>query len=307
MTEKKPVTQAMRNELRKGFPDAAYSFLAHKPEFTTLKAMYITERLNDVFGLGRWTIEFNIVEKTAENIVLQGEFISYDYDIHVPKQFGGHSLNRKGMELADAYKSAVTDCQSKIVSYLEIGIDMFKGLIITPEQEKALQEKALQARKQNYNGYKQTQQKQPPKQEKKPQKQPTVKELQSDINKIEQGKIIKLPKRQKDKLTETHKNFRDCVKWIADGGKMDELRKRFDIDPVIEIFLTNAANGKEKLTDEFKHYTDLVDYLVKGGTMETLRKYFEFDKIVEKGLSNAAADLVFLNWQREQAQHEKQG
>ena len=92
--------------------------------------MYVTERLNDVFGVGRWTIEVEIIERTNDYVLVQGEFHALDYDVAVPKQFGGHQTTGKNVEIADGFKSALTDCQSKIASYLEIGIDMFKGLIV---------------------------------------------------------------------------------------------------------------------------------------------------------------------------------
>jgi hypothetical protein len=132
--ELKIVDEELRVKLRAEFPDKAYSAHPTKTFLTTLKAMYVTERLNDVFGIGRWTIHVEIIERTADYILLQGEFESKDYDIVIPKQFGGHGTTGKGTEIADGYKSALTDCQSKIASYLEIGIEMFKGNINPPNK-----------------------------------------------------------------------------------------------------------------------------------------------------------------------------
>lgn len=133
--EKQKITAEMREELIKSFPDEAYKNHPTKTFLTTLKAMYVTERLNDVFGIGRWSIEVEIIERTTDYVLLQGEFISLDYDVIVPKQFGGHQTTGKNTEIADGFKSALTDCQSKIASYLEIGIDMFKGLIKVDAQK----------------------------------------------------------------------------------------------------------------------------------------------------------------------------
>ena len=126
---KEAITSEMRKELRKPFPAEAYSKHPTKTFLTTLKAMYITERLNDVFGIGRWSINVEIIERTDDYVLVQGEFICLDHEVLVPKQFGGHKTTGKNTEIADGYKSALTDCQSKIASYFEVGIDMFKGKI----------------------------------------------------------------------------------------------------------------------------------------------------------------------------------
>ena len=127
--EKKIITQEMREQLRSPFPPKAYSKHPTKTFLTTLKAMYVTERLNDVFGVGRWTIETEIIERTDNYVLVQGEFKALDLDVILPKQYGGHNTTGTNIEIADGYKSALTDCQSKIASYLEIGIEMFKGNI----------------------------------------------------------------------------------------------------------------------------------------------------------------------------------
>jgi hypothetical protein len=127
--EKTKITSEMRIALRADFPKEAYKKHPTKTFLTTLKAMYVTERLNDVFGVGRWTIDIEIIERTADYVLVQGEFKSIDFEAITPKQFGGHKTSGTNTEIADGFKSAVTDCQSKIASYFEIGIDMFKGNI----------------------------------------------------------------------------------------------------------------------------------------------------------------------------------
>lgn len=127
--EKKVITEEMRAKLRSSFPDEAYSQHPTKTFLTTLKAMYITERLNDVLGIGRWFLKTEVAERTSDYITIKGVFYSLDYDIAPIEQYGGHVTTGKNTEIADGYKSAITDCTSKIASYLEIGIDMFKGKI----------------------------------------------------------------------------------------------------------------------------------------------------------------------------------
>jgi len=135
MENKTKITEEMRVLLRKKFPDKAYSQHPTKKFLTTLKAMYITERLNDVFGVGRWSIDHKVIERTADYVLIQGSFISLDFEVIIPSQYGGHNTSGTNTEIADGYKSAITDCISKISSYLEIGIDMFKGEINTYKKQ----------------------------------------------------------------------------------------------------------------------------------------------------------------------------
>ena len=127
--EKTAITEGMRKSLRDAFPDEAYKQHPTKTFLTTLKAMYITERLNDVFGIGRWSILHEVIERTNDYVLIQGSFTSLDYEVIVPSQYGGHKTSGTNTEIADGFKSATTDCISKIASYLEVGIEMFKGNI----------------------------------------------------------------------------------------------------------------------------------------------------------------------------------
>ena len=122
-----PISQEIRDKLRK--PIASDGIRAHenKPYLTSIKSIYITERLNDVFGIGRWTVIHKVVKDEDGYILMKGRLVLLDYDCRVPWQFGGHRTEGTGTEPADGYKSAVTDIISKSASYLEIGIDVFKG------------------------------------------------------------------------------------------------------------------------------------------------------------------------------------
>ncbi len=127
--ESRHITPEMHDALRAEFPGEAYKKHDSKSYLTTLKAMYVVERLNAVFGLGRWTV-IHKVESAENNYVLMSGYIKvFDYDVHVPIQYGGHATSGTGKEPADGYKSAITDILSKSASYLEIGIELFKGNI----------------------------------------------------------------------------------------------------------------------------------------------------------------------------------
>jgi hypothetical protein len=103
------------------------------------------ERLNNVFGLGRWNLKHEIVRSgfdpkdNKENFILMsGELVLLDYDAKIPRQYGGHVVGRKGSDLADSYKSAVTDLLSKTASYIGVGIDVFKGKVDPRDPKRSL-------------------------------------------------------------------------------------------------------------------------------------------------------------------------
>ena len=101
-----------------------------KTYLSSIKAIYVTERLNDVFGVGMWQIKTNHIT-TAEKgmVVVKVELSIPEYGIYY-ESFGGNDNGgetSKNFDLGDAYKGATTDAITKIGSYLGIGIDVFKG------------------------------------------------------------------------------------------------------------------------------------------------------------------------------------
>lgn len=127
MNEKKEITQEIRDKLREPMPAEAISAHPTKSFLTTIKSIYIVERLNDIFGVGKWNIEHEIVLHNDNYVLMKGELKILEYNCNIPVQYGGHNTIGKNVEMADGFKSAVTDILSKCASYLEIGIDVFKG------------------------------------------------------------------------------------------------------------------------------------------------------------------------------------
>jgi hypothetical protein len=95
-----------------------------KTFLSTIKAIYVVERLNEVFGLGGWFINNVFVERAEKWVVIKSTFQAPEYGITIPDVFGGND----NADLGDAYKGACTDALTKIGSYLGIGMDIFKGL-----------------------------------------------------------------------------------------------------------------------------------------------------------------------------------
>ena len=125
------VTTEMRQALRMPLPKDAVKQHPTKTFLSSIKAIYVTERLNDVFGVGSWQIKVNHVTTTDKSmVVVKVEFSIPEYGIYF-ECYGGNDNggeNSKNFDLGDAFKGATTDALTKIGSYLEIGIDVFKGL-----------------------------------------------------------------------------------------------------------------------------------------------------------------------------------
>ncbi len=159
--ELRKITPEMREALRAEFPVNAYKQHPTKTYLGTLKPQFIVERLNDVFGIGRWSIETTIAERSENEVLMKGTFIALDYDVTVPSQYGSHTTSGKNVELADGFKSAMTDCLSKCASYLEIGNNLFKGNIDFSNGKITLKEELSILTTKNSGSYKQPENKKP--------------------------------------------------------------------------------------------------------------------------------------------------
>ena len=127
----------MREKLNKAMPAASIGRHPSMTFLSTIKSIYVTERLNDVFGSGGWDLETNIIKEERlvhnvkgsdidyDHVIVRGRLYFREFDLYGPNQFGGH--DDKTTMAVNAYKGAVTDCLSKCASLLEIGIQVFKG------------------------------------------------------------------------------------------------------------------------------------------------------------------------------------
>ena len=95
---------------------------------TSIKAQYVTERLNEVLGVMNWTHggEFQRVE---EGVLYLGTLI-ITVNGRQNRQFApGFARLSEGKNLGDVYKSAKTDSLSKAASLMGVGNSVFKGLV----------------------------------------------------------------------------------------------------------------------------------------------------------------------------------
>jgi hypothetical protein len=138
--ETKKVTEEMRLSLNKALPSEAIKPHPTKTYLSSIKAIYVTERLNEVFGVGAWRTKVE-KESVSENgmVVVKLTFEIPEYNIYY-ESYGGNDNGgetNKNFDLGDAFKGASTDALTKIGSFMEIGIDVFKGKTPTTQPKQA--------------------------------------------------------------------------------------------------------------------------------------------------------------------------
>ena len=116
--------KSIAEELSKELPLEALQPIPGKPYLTSIKGIYVTERFNEVFGVGGWRVKVDFVERKDEAVVVKVIFEVPDKGIYY-ECYGGN--NNK--DLGDAYKGATTDALTKIGSYLGVGLEVFKGKV----------------------------------------------------------------------------------------------------------------------------------------------------------------------------------
>ena len=109
-------------KLKAPLPAEAVSPNSDKPGLSSIKVIFVVERLNEVFGLNGWKVVNEVVE-SGQMVVVKATLSVPKYEITV-EQFGGNNNFDRG----DAYKGACTDALSKCASYLGVGMDVYKGL-----------------------------------------------------------------------------------------------------------------------------------------------------------------------------------
>lgn len=116
--------------LEKDLPAAAISQHPTKPYLSSIKSIFITERLNEVFWVGGWQIRVRKESEDAKGMVIvHTTFEVPEYEIHYEVIAGNDNgwATSKNFDLGDAYKGAITDWIGKIASWLGIGAHVYKN------------------------------------------------------------------------------------------------------------------------------------------------------------------------------------
>lgn len=127
----------MYTNLKVDFPKEAYGEIRRgKLSLTSIKAQYVSDRLNEVFGIFGW--EFNGVPTISDKgVLIDGSLrVQIGKKIRQVRQYGfaEHSIKMKNGEVmdknvGDVYKSASTDSLTKCASMIGVGDSVFKGKV----------------------------------------------------------------------------------------------------------------------------------------------------------------------------------
>ena len=133
--ENKKLTAEQVAMLNEPLPAKALKQHPTKAFLTTINSIYVTERLNKVFGVGAWRVKPELQEADGKMVVVKTTLTIPEYGIEY-ECYGGNDNADRG----DAYKGAVTDAITKIGSWLGIGADVWKneaGKQTAPRQQPA--------------------------------------------------------------------------------------------------------------------------------------------------------------------------
>lgn len=129
----KTLTPEQIEMLRLPLPPEAIDPHPTKPYLSTIRAPYVIERFNNVFGEAGWEMADEFVKEeelfnkdgnpSGRMVVLKVHFKAEEYGIK-RWSYGGND----NPDLGDAYKGAVTDATTKIGMLLGVGMDVYKGL-----------------------------------------------------------------------------------------------------------------------------------------------------------------------------------
>ena len=123
--EKKQITAEMKQALGRPLPAEAIKQHPTKNYLSTINAIYVSERLNEVFGIGEWQTKVEYVSEKTNKTTMVVVKLTLDipaYGIHY-ECFGGND----NTDFGDAYKGATTDALTKIGSWLGIGAHVWKN------------------------------------------------------------------------------------------------------------------------------------------------------------------------------------
>ena len=120
--ETKKLTKEQVELLNQPLPKEALKPHPTRKYLSVINAIFVTERLNKVFGVGAWQVRTEFVAIQGKMVVTKTIFDVPDYCIHY-ECYGGND----NADLGDAYKGSTTDAITKIGSYLGIGAHVWKN------------------------------------------------------------------------------------------------------------------------------------------------------------------------------------
>lgn len=116
------------------------SMLSSRPgagNLTSIKSIYITDQLNELFGIGKWQIKTQLEPINGNTFIksVKGSTEFYTVMVHVTLLVPELNVlyecvaSADNTDLGDAAKGAISDCISKIGSWMGIAGDVYRGKI----------------------------------------------------------------------------------------------------------------------------------------------------------------------------------
>jgi hypothetical protein len=124
-TKRKPAATAkptVEEILNRPLPQAALKPMPHKQGMTAISPIYVTDRMNEAFGIGGWQFEPEVINDADKMVIVRGVLTIPSINARIV-QFGGNDNRDRG----DAYKGAATDALTKCCSYLGVGAHVWRN------------------------------------------------------------------------------------------------------------------------------------------------------------------------------------
>lgn len=131
------IPEDLVNKISEPLPQEAYKVIDSKSYLTSIKPIFITQRLNQCFGLNGWRYGYRLSESSSvKKGYILGEVVLVipKYGIKIQNMGGNDNggADSKNFDLGDAYKGAITDALTKCTSFLGIGKEVYEGKVKVP-------------------------------------------------------------------------------------------------------------------------------------------------------------------------------
>ena len=132
----KPLSPEQLAKIAEPLPPEAIAAHPRMAGLSTIKGIFVTERLNEVFGVGGWVVKTDLSSPITSAIATTRdgrERLEYTAVAKTIFTVNAHDIyyeciaSSTNSDPGDSAKGATTDAITKIASWIGIGIDVYKG------------------------------------------------------------------------------------------------------------------------------------------------------------------------------------
>lgn len=149
-----PLTPGQIEAIQEPISNDALTSVEFGKKLTSIKPVFITERLNKVFGYGQWQTQVELIPingqtvhlgqdskgNTVYTVMVKVIFTVPNYGIHYEQIASSNNT-----DMGDAAKGGASDALGKICSFMGIAEAVYKGEQVVFKKEKLLPSHALWA------------------------------------------------------------------------------------------------------------------------------------------------------------------